>query len=570
MATLKLYLFGSPRLELDDQPLTMRRRKALALLIYLAVTGQAHSRDALATLLFPELDQKRARAYLRRELADLKATLPDQWLESDREAIGLQATAPLWLDVAHFRVQVAACDSHAHPPSEVCAECLPLLESAVALYPADFLSGFSLPDSPAFDDWQFFEAEGLRQDLATSLERLIQGHGQQADYEAAIPPARRWVALDPLHEAAQQVLMQLYHHSGQSAAALRQYELYAKAVEQEFGLPPDEATTTLYEAIKAKRTLKLVLPLSGPPSPPEGGVALTSPPLGGIEGGPPLHQDISFTTTPDGVRIAYATVGSGPPLVKAASWLTHLEYEWQSPVWRHWLQELAQAHTLIRYDRRGCGLSDWEVDNFSLEAYVMELEAVVDTLGLTRFPLLGVSGGAPVAITYAYRHPEKVSHLILYGGYARGRMYRTNVPEEAEEGELLLKMMKLGWRKSNPAFRQVYTKLFIPDGTPEQISWFNELQRICSTPQLAARMSEAAYACNVTEQAKNLTVPTLILHAQADAVVSCEESYILAALIPQARFVSLESKNHILLEDEPAWPQFLNTVQQFLSSLNDK
>lgn len=280
--------------------------------------------------------------------------------------------------------------------------------------------------------------------------------------------------------------------------------------------------------------------------------------------GQKLEQQIRFCTAPDGVRIAYATVGNGPLLVKAANWLSHLEYDWESPVWRHWLQGLAQSHMLVRYDPRGCGLSDWEVDDFSLRAYVEDLEIVIDTLGLERFPLFGLSGGGPVAITYAARHPEKVSHLILYGSYGRGRRHRTYIPDQAEEGQLLLKMMKLGWGKSNPAFRQVYTSLFIPEGTAEQIRWLNDLQRISTSPEMAVRMFEANYSVDVSDLAPKVIAPTLILHARDDAVVPFEEGRHLAALIPGARFVPLAGKNHILLEDEPAWSRFMAEVDQFL------
>lgn len=278
---------------------------------------------------------------------------------------------------------------------------------------------------------------------------------------------------------------------------------------------------------------------------------------------PPLKQQIRYCRTADGVRLAYAIVGNGPPLVKTANWLCHLEYEWQSPVWRHWLEGLARQHTLIRYDKRGCGLSDREVADFALPAQVADLETVVDTLGLTRFPLLGLSGGGPVALAYAVRHPEQVSHLILYGSYMRGRLKRSQTMEQLEEAQMLLKVMELGWGKANPAFRQVYTGLFIPEGTAEQMRWFNDLQRISTSPEIAVRMAIASFSVDVSDLAPQVTVPTLVLHARDDAVTPLAQSRHLADLIPGARLVILESKNHILLEHEPAWPQFLDEVHQF-------
>ena len=279
---------------------------------------------------------------------------------------------------------------------------------------------------------------------------------------------------------------------------------------------------------------------------------------------PLLQQQIRFCTSTDGVRIAHATVGSGPPLVKAANWLSHLEFDSQSPVWRHWIRELSRHHTLVRYDERGCGLSDWGVEEFSLDAWVRDLEAVVDDLELERFPLLGISQGGPIAIAYAARHPERVSRLILYGSYARGRRHRNVSDREREEQEVLVRMIAVGWGKDHAAFRQVFTSLFIPDATPEQAHWFNELQRVSTTPENAARMVRTFHSLDVRGLAPELDTPTLVLHAADDLRVPFEEGRLLAALVPGARFVPLASRNHILLETEPAWPRFLHEVREFL------
>jgi serine/threonine protein kinase/pimeloyl-ACP methyl ester carboxylesterase/tetratricopeptide (TPR) repeat protein len=277
-----------------------------------------------------------------------------------------------------------------------------------------------------------------------------------------------------------------------------------------------------------------------------------------------LDQQIRFCTSSDGVRIAYATVGSGPPLVKAANWLSHLEFDAKSPVWRHWIRELSRSHTLVRYDERGCGLSDWEVDEFSLEAWVRDLEVVVDALELERFPLLGISQGGPIAIAYATRHPDRVSHLILYGTYGRGRAHWALSDQDRDEQELMLSLIRVGWGKDHPAFRQVFTSLFLPDGTPEQVHWFNELQRVTARPENAARMCGAFYALDVRKLARRLRIPTLVLHGTGDLRIPFAEGRRLASLVPGARFVPLESRNHILLESEPAWPRFLREVRTFL------
>jgi pimeloyl-ACP methyl ester carboxylesterase len=275
-------------------------------------------------------------------------------------------------------------------------------------------------------------------------------------------------------------------------------------------------------------------------------------------------QTIRFCTSADGARIAYATVGQGPPLVKAANWLNHLEFDWNSPVWRHWLRELSRDHTLVRYDERGCGLSDWTAGEMSVDAWVRDLEAVVDALGLERFPLLGISQGAPIAIAYAVRHPERVSHLVLYGGYLRGRLHRGLSPKDMDERELMIRMVRVGWGQDHPAFRQVFTTLFIPDADREQIAWFNELQRVSATPDNAARMLEAFDRIDARPLAPRVETPTLVLHAKGDLRVPFAEGRLIATSVPGARFVPLESRNHLLLEGEPGWQRFLETVRDFL------
>jgi pimeloyl-ACP methyl ester carboxylesterase/DNA-binding CsgD family transcriptional regulator len=277
------------------------------------------------------------------------------------------------------------------------------------------------------------------------------------------------------------------------------------------------------------------------------------------------HQQIRFCTSSDGTRIAYATAGKGPPLVKAANYLTHLEHDWNGPVWKHWLHGLAEHFTLIRYDERGCGLSDWDVSDYSINAWVQDLEAVVDALSLNRFPLLGISQGASVSVAYAAKYPEKVSHLILYGGYARGRFNRDLTPEQQIEAETMINVIRVGWGQENPAFRQLFSTLLMPEGTDEHIKCLNNLAHVSATPENAATMERAFYNIDVTDLATQVRVPTLVLHSREDASISFEEGRLLAALIPNARFVPLTSKNHILLPDEPAWSRFVSELHHFLS-----
>lgn len=273
---------------------------------------------------------------------------------------------------------------------------------------------------------------------------------------------------------------------------------------------------------------------------------------------------IRFCTSSDGVRLAYAVAGTGSTLIKAATWLSHLEHDWRSPVWGHLLEEMSERHNFVRYDERGCGLSDWEVDDLGFDRWLADLEAVVAALGVERFALLGISQGAPIAVAYAVRHPEQVSHLVLHGGYARGRLIRAKTPEAAEEAETMAKLAELGWGKSNPAFRQFFTSQFIPGGTQEQHYWFNELERISTSPANAARFMHEFNAIDVVDLLPKVTCPTLVLHSRHDARVPFDEGRLIAGTITGAQFVPIESRNHLLLADEPGWTQWLAAVRAFL------
>ena len=277
-----------------------------------------------------------------------------------------------------------------------------------------------------------------------------------------------------------------------------------------------------------------------------------------------LEQQLGFITAPDGVSICYATVGEGPPLVKAPNWLSHLEYDWRSPVWRHWWEELAQNHRLIRFDQRGIGLSDWNVDDLSFDARVSDLETVVDALGLETFALLGISQGGSAAAEYSIRHPERVTHLVIYGGSAVGPALRDLTPEQSEEREALLTLMKLGWGRENPAYRQIFTTRFMPDATAQDMDSFNELQRVSASPENAFKTSVVTGDIDVRDRLPLVTVPTLVLHSREEVQTPFEWGRQAATLIPGARLVPLDSKNHILQENEPAWTVFLSEVRRFL------
>jgi pimeloyl-ACP methyl ester carboxylesterase/DNA-binding CsgD family transcriptional regulator len=275
-----------------------------------------------------------------------------------------------------------------------------------------------------------------------------------------------------------------------------------------------------------------------------------------------MQQTIRFIKSADGVRLAVATSGSGAPLVKSANWLSHLEFDWQSPVWRHWFRFLSSGRQLIRFDPRGCGLSDWNAEDLSHEAQVADLEAIVAAADLDRFPLLGVSQGGAACIEYAVRHPERVTQLVLYGCYAEGWGQRG--AEARRHGSALNELIRQGWGQENPAFRQLFASLFIPDANAEQVRWFSDLMRTTTQPEIAARILESFGDINVRELLPRVRVPTMVVHARGDARIPFDQGRLLATEIPGARFVTLESRNHILIECEPAWERFCEAFVDFL------
>ena len=276
-----------------------------------------------------------------------------------------------------------------------------------------------------------------------------------------------------------------------------------------------------------------------------------------------MQQEIRFCVAPDGVRLAWAKHGSGPPIVKTSNWLTHVEFDWETPVWRHWLEGLGEGHTFVRYDERGCGLSDRNPKGLSLDTWVADLETVIDAAGLDRVVLLGISQGAATAIAYTVRHPERVEKLVLYGGYARGRLRRDEA--ERDRHEAMVTAIRTGWADPNPAFRHLFSMLFLPEGTQEQMSWYDELQRRSATPEGAVRLYHARAGVDVHELVPRVTTNALVAHAVDDRVVPFEEGRLLASLLPHARMLPLDSCNHILLPDEPAWSHFRDEFHAFLA-----
>jgi len=292
--------------------------------------------------------------------------------------------------------------------------------------------------------------------------------------------------------------------------------------------------------------------------------ASVAPRPAGVLCGMRLSQSIRFCTSADGARIAVASCGRGEVILRAAHWLSHVDHDIESPIWRPWLHALSASNRFVRYDPRGCGLSERHVADLSIDAWHADLEAVADTIEEERFVLLGLSQGGALAIAFALRHPERVSRLVLLNAYGHGGRVRAKTDAERLEAETMVNFIRIGWGRDNPAFCQFFTNLFIPDGTPEQHRWWGDLEKVTASAEVAAQLLWHMQGIDVLDLAAQLDVPTLIAHSRGDMRVPFEEGCKLAATIPGARFVPLESKNHVLLPDEPAWAVFHAEFDAFL------
>jgi DNA-binding SARP family transcriptional activator/pimeloyl-ACP methyl ester carboxylesterase len=414
------------------------------------------------------------------------------------------------------------------------------------------------------------ECARLRELWLSAGEQRVQSLlslGRPAD---ALGAAAALIERDPLRERSRALAMQALHAAGRQHDALAMFQEYRRLLASELGLSPSPALRALEGEILRHAPPSLrhgpasVQPVAVAPGAEPAAVAST--PFAHVATPGELRQEIRFTRSTDGVALAFATVGSGPPLVKAANWLNHLEFDWESPVWRRMFREIAARRRLIRYDERGAGLSDPDPPVMSLDAWVLDLECIVDACGLDRFPLLGISQGCAVCIEYAARHPDRVSALILHGGYAAGwRMDPSYGPAEIARRDASIEIVRHGWGEDTPAYRQMFTHTFIPGGTAAEIAWFNELQRRTATPENAARFMEAFASIDVRHRLAAVRAPTLVLHSRGDQRIHYEKGRELAAGIAGARFVLLESRNHLVLEHEPVFSTWIDTVFSFLA-----
>ena len=545
---LSLRLLGPMEVFRDRAALALpQSRKTRALLAYLAVTGRAHRRDRLCTMFWDVPDDPRGA--LRWSLSKLRALVdePDrQRLLASREDVAFDDPTT---DVD--RLAVAKLARSAVGGASTCQ-----LATAAEAYRGEFLEGLDLPNCPEFQAWCVAERDEANRHHAAILKALVDRLVMEP--EAALPHARQLVDLDPYDVPPRLALVRLMSVLGRRAEAEQQLAA-GRRLFKELDTDVIELETAARDLDDwlARRPIRLAEADEPPSAPPEVQTAVA-------RSDHPPHQVIRFCTAPDGVRIAYATAGEGLPLVQTANWVNHLEFDWESPVRRKLAEGLARDHLLVRYDQRGNGLSDWEAEDISLDAFVRDLEAVVDAMKLDRIALFGLSQGCAAAIAFAVRHPGRVSRMVLHGGYARGWRKR-GIAGEAERREALVTLTRTGWTLDNPAFHQVFTSLYMPDGTPEQMQSWNELQRTCVSPENAARLQQACGDIDVSSLLAKVDVPTLVLHARGDAVVPFECGRELAMAIPDARLVPLDSRNHLILDHEPAWERFRSEIEEFLS-----
>jgi pimeloyl-ACP methyl ester carboxylesterase/DNA-binding SARP family transcriptional activator len=518
-----------------------RSKKTRALLAYLAITARPHSRDRLCAMFWSVPDDPRAA--LRWSLSRLRSLVDEpecRRIMADREKVGF--------DLGRVAVDILSLRSVAQHGADAIST--DDLRQASQTLEGDFLEGLDLPDCREFQSWCIAEREETRRLRVRLLTALVDRLEDEPD--RALPHARALGLLEPANEAAQAMLVRLLRATGR----WREAEEQLQAAQRQLA----EFNTVRTGALR--QAAQLPLYADAPTRSSDGSVR---PPLAKRLCARPTAHKVRFCKTADDVRIAYACVGDGPPLVWAAHWLSHLSFSWESPVWRHWNEEFSRDHCFIHYDERGHGLSDWDNPEFSVDAFVHDLEAVVDALSLDRFALMGSSKGGSTAITYAARHPERVSRLVLYGTVAQGWRVRGD-RAGIERREAIITLTRQGWAQDNPAFRQILTSLLLPDATSEEMGWFNDLQRISATAENAARLQQSIGDVNVLDLLPGIAAPTLVLHCRDDAAMPFEQGRLIANRIPRARFVALEGRNHVLLPRDPAWASFVREVRQFLGA----
>jgi pimeloyl-ACP methyl ester carboxylesterase/DNA-binding SARP family transcriptional activator len=528
MAELEIRLLGELRIVRDGeiQPLP-QSKKTRALLAYLTLQRGPHRRDDLCEIFWDAPDDPRGA--LRWSLAKLRPLVNDEALErlaADRER------------VAFVRSGAAVDLLDAEAAMDEGIETMGAVELArlEAKFAGRALAGMELPRHPAFESWRMSQEERARRLHLRLLDARLT-RAETPDAEIAI--LRRRLAVDPEDEAVHVALVEALKRGGDSAGAERQIELSGRTL----GAIVDKGDVSFRSRLRAA-----------------GGRAAE----GAAPREAPHRQDVRYCAGRDQVRIAYAAIGEGPPLVKIANWLNHLEFDWESPIWRGLLMRLSSGRTLVRYDARGSGLSDWDAEDLSLDAYVNDLEAVVDAIGLKRFPIFAMSQGCCVALAYAARHPERVSRLILLGGFARGWRLSSSA-KLIDRYEAVMSLMRSGWGGDVAAFRQMFTSLFQPRASTSELEWYDAIQRATTSGANSARLLESMGWLDVRDLLDEIRAPTLVLHSRGDQFVPAKRGQELAAGVKGARFVGLASDNHVISESEPAFARLIEEIEAFLA-----
>jgi DNA-binding SARP family transcriptional activator/pimeloyl-ACP methyl ester carboxylesterase len=511
MEQLSLRLFGAPQVAYGGHPVSIRLQKELALLIYLAVTSRPHTRMALATLLWPDQDQRSALAALRRILYQLKVDIGESLLEITPHLVRLRPDVALWLDTQQFSKATQLCTGHAHPPDAPFASCVTMLEAAIRLYCDDFLSGFSLPDSEAFDEWQFFEREGLRAEYVRILALLTTYYTHHEAYEQAIETARLWLGREPYHEPAHRALIRLYTVTGQHAAAKRQYDTCKRILAEHLGVQPNQETERLYQA------------------------------LGDTAGSATLRPQSQYTRNGN-VYLAYQTIGAGAvDLLQIGGFITHLEQLWEEPDLARFYGQLSTAARVIIYDKRGVGLSDRIGSPATVEQQVEDAQAIMRAAGSERVIILAVSDGATVGIRMAVQYPQQVAGLLIYGGQAKG-VRSADYPWglTSEQYQRWAERLVRGWGGPNNLEHFAPTR-----AQDERLRlWWAQTQRLASSPGAVKTILEGIRNTDVRSLLERVRVPTLVLHRRGDRCTRVESGRYLASHIPHARYVELPGDDH--------------------------
>ncbi|MCL1091092.1 alpha/beta fold hydrolase [Shewanella profunda] len=501
-------------------------KRSRALLAYLAFTARPHRRDTLCEVFWDVPDDPKGA--LRWSLSKIRPLVNNNNTErliADRERVVINC--------ADINIDLKLLIAKSNLSDLSCTELEILLQQSQQ----PFLQGLDLPNQKLFQDWLMTERNELRQLSGQLLVRLA-SHVDLTT-QAKLLWAQAWLTHEPLSTRAANTVLSL----------LQQLEQYAQATllsQQLLTRFNDAGIVWAVELEQRQTTINLQC----------------NELLSGRE--LLARQKVQFCTSQDSVRIAYASLGKGPTIVKAANWLSHLEHDWNAPIWSPLFKDLAADHHFVRYDERGNGLSDWDVEDISFNTFVTDLETVVAANKLDTFSLLGISQGAAVSIEYAIRHPEKVSHLILFGGYAAG--WRIGATEAiTKEREAVMMLTHVGWGTDNPAYRQIFSSTFMPDANEAEFSWFNDFQRLTTSTENAVRFLSVFADIDVRHRLAQVKVPTLVIHSLGDQRIPVSVGREIAATIPNAEFVGLESNGHLLLGREPASKVFVEAIREFIA-----